>query len=68
MLQELLGKTVKIYLGDIGSIGGLVLSGSSYHIKGQLMEYRDPWLKVQTKSETEFINVAKITRISASLM
>jgi hypothetical protein len=65
MLEELMGRKVKIFLSGQGAISGLTFMGLAEPIKGQVVEVRDPWLKIQTKKEVEFINVRKIGRISA---
>jgi hypothetical protein len=57
MLQELLGKTVTIYLG--------VVSSFSDRVKGEVIEVKESWLKVQTKRDIELINVERIIRITA---
>jgi hypothetical protein len=57
MLQELLGKTVTIYLG--------VVSSFTDSVKGEVVDVKDSWLKLQTKRDIEMINVDKISRISA---
>ncbi len=59
MLQELLGKTVTIYLG--------VVSSFSDAVKGEVIEVKESWLKVQTKRDIELINVERISRITARL-
>jgi len=66
MLEELIGRTVKVYLSGQGVMTGLALMGLAEPIKGQVVEVRDSWLKIQTKKEIEFINVRNIMRISAS--
>lgn len=58
MLQELLGKTVTIYLG--------VFSGFTDSFKGEVVEIKDSWIKLRTKKTIELINVEKITRISTT--
>ena len=56
MLQELLGKTVTIHLG--------IVSGLTDSVKGEVVEVKDSWLKLQTKRKIELINIEKIRRIS----
>lgn len=66
MLEELVGRTVKIYLAGQGVISGMAFMGLTEPLKGQVVEVKDSWLKIQTKKETEFINARKIARISAT--
>ena len=66
MLEELIGRAVKVYLSGQGVMTGLALMGLAEPIKGQVVEVRDSWLKIQTKKELEFINVRNIMRISTS--
>jgi hypothetical protein len=56
MLQELLGKTVTIYLG--------VVSSFSDAVKGEVIDVNESWLKVQAKRDIEVINIERISRIS----
>lgn len=64
MLQELVGRTVKVYLAGQGMMTGLTFMGLAEPIKGQVVEVRDSWLKIQTQKEVEFLNLRKIGRIS----
>ncbi len=67
MLEELVGRNVKVYLSGQGVMTGLTFMGLAEPIKGQVVEVRDSWIRIQTKGNMEFINVRKIGRISASL-
>ncbi len=56
MLQELVGKTVTIYLGTVKSF--------TDSLDGKVIEVKDPWIKLQIKNGIEFINIQKIVRIT----
>ena len=56
MLQELKGTSVSIALGT---------TDFSNVIKGEVVEIKDAWLKLQTKKNTEYIRIEAITRIVA---
>jgi hypothetical protein len=66
MLQELICRSMKIYLAGQGMMTGLALMGLAEPIKDQVVEARDSWLKIKARKEVEFINVRKIGRISTS--
>jgi len=57
MLQELVGKTVTIHLG--------IASTFTDSVKGEIVEIKDSWLKLQTRRNIELINVEKISRVSS---
>lgn len=66
MLEELIGRTVKIYLAGQGMMTGLTYMGLAEPIKGQVVEVRDSWIRIQTNKGMEFVNVSKIGRIFTS--
>ena len=56
MITELQGKKVTVYLSH--STWGDSL------VKGEVIEIKDSWLKLQGKKRLEYINLATIKRIS----
>jgi len=66
MLEELVGRNVKVYLSGQGMMTGLTFKGLTEPIKGEVVEVRDSWMRIQTRKEVEYINIRKIGRISAS--
>lgn len=66
MLEELVGRTVKIYLTGQGVVSGMAFMGLTEPLKGEVVEIKDSWLKIQTQKDIEFINARKIARISAA--
>ena len=54
MLQELKGKNVSIAMGT---------TDFSYVLKGEVLEVKDAWLKLQTKKNVEYIRVDAIVRV-----
>ena len=66
MLEELIGRTVKVYLAVQGVMTGLTYMGLAEPIRGEVVEVRDSWIRIQTKKEMEFINIRQIGEISAS--
>ena len=56
MLQELQGKMVKIHLG--------VMREWTDCIKGEVVEIKNSWVKVQTKKTVELINLDTAKRIT----
>ena len=55
MLNKLIGQTVTVYLGTA--------SGFTDSVKGEVLEAREGWLKLQTKKRIELIQIEKIGRI-----
>ena len=55
MLQDLVGKTVELYLTgfDAGKI------------KGKVLRVDDAWLEIATKKRIEYVNIRAIKRIFA---
>jgi hypothetical protein len=56
MLEQFIGQKVTLYLGTV--------SGISDSVKGEVVEIKDSWLKLQSKTNTELINLNRIIRIS----
>jgi hypothetical protein len=56
MLEELTGKKVTIHLGAV--------SGISDSVKGEIVEVKDGWLKLKSKTTTELIRQEMIKRVS----
>jgi hypothetical protein len=56
MLEELVGQKVTIHLGTV--------SGISDSVKGDVVELKESWVKLQSKAGTELINRNMIIRIS----
>ena len=54
MLQELKGKNVSIAMGT---------TDFSYVLKGEVLEIKEAWLKLQNKKNVEFIRVDAFVRI-----
>ena len=57
MLEELVGRKVKVYLSGQGVMTGLTFMGLAEPIKGEVMEARDSWIRIQTRKEVEYIKV-----------
>ncbi len=55
MLIELIGQTVTVHLGTA--------SGFTDAVKGEVLEAREGWLKIQTRKTIELIQIEKIGRI-----
>jgi hypothetical protein len=55
MLQELVGKTVSISLGS---------TEFSEAPKGEVIEIKDSWLKLQTKKNVQYIRIETIFKIA----
>jgi len=55
MLNELIGQTVIVHLGTA--------SGFTDTVKGEVVEAREGWLKIQTRKTIELIQIEKIGRI-----
>ncbi len=57
MLQELQGKKVSIALGS---------TDFSNVLKGEVIEIKEPWLKLQAKKGLEYIRIDAIIKIAVS--
>jgi DNA-binding XRE family transcriptional regulator len=58
MLQELIGKTIAIFMPQT--------SLSEEVVKGEVLGVNDSWIAVKTKKETQYINTNAIKRIVVS--
>ena len=57
MLQELQGKKVSIAFGS---------TDFSYALKGEVIEIKDSWLKLQAKKGLEYVRIDAIIKIAVS--
>ena len=62
MISELLGKEVTLVMG-IST--GLAASASAFNdnVKGKIVEIESPWLKLEAKKKTIYVNTTQIKRI-----
>ena len=58
MLQELVGKTIAIFMPQT--------SLSEDVVKGEVVKANDSWIEVKTKKETQYINTNSIKKIVVS--
>lgn len=58
MLQELVGKTIAIFMPQT--------SLSEDVVKGEVVKVNDSWIEVKTKKETQYINTNSIKKIVVS--
>jgi hypothetical protein len=56
MLEQLVGQKVTIHLGTV--------SGISDSVKGEVVELKESWLQLKSKTSTELIHLNMIIRIS----
>ena len=56
MLEKLKGKEVTLQMGSASIV--------TDSIKGKVMEVGESWIKIQTKKKLQYINLAKVGRIT----
>lgn len=58
MVQELIGKTVDVYINSFSDFGE--------KIKGKILRVNGSWVEIKTKKKVEYLNITSIKRIIVS--